>query len=102
MRRSARHGQFRELFLPVGSWLKGTSLSTRTSGGRPSTRSAMMLRMISSVPPAMREDGEVEQASSKMAATGPAPGRWGCRPAHQVHAEGKHVLQLVAADHLAD
>src|SRR6202789_2564908 len=49
-----RHGQ-RPL---VGILLNGTSLSTRMSPGRPSTRSAMMLRRISSVPPAMRIDGD--------------------------------------------
>src|SRR5229473_3790593 len=43
----------------VGILLNGTSLSTRMSPGRPSTRSAMMLRRISSVPPAMRIDGEL-------------------------------------------
>ena len=32
------------------SLLNGTSLSTRTSAGMPSTRSATMLRRISSVP----------------------------------------------------
>ncbi len=42
---------------PVGMSVKGMSLSTRTSPGSPSTRSAMMLRMISSVPPAMRSAG---------------------------------------------
>src|SRR6202171_4848681 len=42
----------------VGILLNGTSLSTRISPGRPSTRSAMMLRRISSVPPAIRIDGE--------------------------------------------
>src|SRR5579863_2750219 len=42
---------------PLGSLLKATSLSTRTSWGSPSTRSAMMLRRISSVPPAMRRPG---------------------------------------------
>src|SRR3981189_83926 len=42
----------------VGILLNGTSLSTRKSPGRPSTRSAMMLRRISSVPPAIRIDGE--------------------------------------------
>src|SRR3954447_14679790 len=42
----------------VGILLNGTSLSTLISPGRPSTRSAMMLRRISSVPPAMRIDGE--------------------------------------------
>src|SRR5882757_7012617 len=42
----------------VGILLKGTSLSTRISPGRPSTRSAMMLRRISSVPPAIRIEGE--------------------------------------------
>ena len=50
--------------------VKGTSLSTRTSAGRPSTRSAMMLRRISSVPPAMRRAGEYISASSKMPASG--------------------------------
>src|SRR6202048_746505 len=43
----------------VGILLNDTSLSTRMSPGRPSTRSAMMLRRISSVPPAMRIDGEL-------------------------------------------
>src|SRR5436309_11232613 len=42
----------------VGILLNGTSLSTRISPGSPSTRSAMMLRRISSVPPAIRVDGE--------------------------------------------
>src|SRR5260370_24938048 len=42
----------------VGILLNGTSLSTRMSPGSPSTRSAMMLRRISSVPPAIRIDGE--------------------------------------------
>jgi alpha-1,6-mannosyltransferase len=44
-------------YRPVGTSLNGTSLSTRMSPGRPSTRSAMMLRRISSVPPAMRKPG---------------------------------------------
>src|ERR1700738_1150206 len=49
----------RHVYLPlVGILLNGTSLSTRMSLGRPSTRSAMMLRRISSVPPAIRIDGE--------------------------------------------
>src|SRR5579859_2689940 len=46
--------------LARGGWLRhrgrsfhGTSLSTRISGGSPSTRSAMMLRRISEVPPSM-------------------------------------------------
>src|SRR6266480_566259 len=43
----------------VGILLNGTSLSTRMSPGRPSTRSAMMLRRISSVPPAIRIEGEL-------------------------------------------
>src|ERR1700712_4874294 len=56
--RRARDGVF-HLHLPlVGILLNGTSLSTRMSPGRPSTRSAMMLRRISSVPPAIRIDGE--------------------------------------------
>ena len=42
------------LFGQSGVFVEGMSLSTRTSCGRPSTRSAMMLRRISSVPPAMR------------------------------------------------
>src|SRR6202011_4261664 len=42
----------------VGILLNGTSLSTRMSPGSPSTRSAMMLRRISSVPPAMRTEGD--------------------------------------------
>src|SRR6266487_5079841 len=41
----------------VGILLKGTSLSTLMSPGRPSTRSAMMLRRISSVPPSTRVPG---------------------------------------------
>jgi len=45
------------IYLLLGSLLKGMSLSTRMSGGRPSTRSAMTLRRISSVPPAMRNPG---------------------------------------------
>src|SRR3984957_10939407 len=44
----------------VGILLNGTSLSTRMSPGRPSTRSAMMLRRISSLPPAIRIDGELK------------------------------------------
>ena len=36
-----------------GTSLQGRSLSTRTSPGRPSTRSPRMLRMISEVPPSM-------------------------------------------------
>src|SRR5207244_8919259 len=41
----------------VGILLNGTSLSTRMSPGRPSTRSALMLRRISSVPPSTRVPG---------------------------------------------
>src|SRR6201985_2314230 len=41
----------------IGILLNGTSLSTRMSPGSPSTRSAMMLRMISSVPPSTRVPG---------------------------------------------
>jgi len=48
-------------YRPVGSLLKAASLSTRMSEGRPSTRSAMMLRRISSVPPAMRYPGAPNQ-----------------------------------------
>src|SRR3954452_19696290 len=53
----------------VGILLNGTSLSTRMSPGSPSTRSAMMLRMISSVPPSTRVPG----ARSSMAWNLPAP-----------------------------
>src|SRR6267142_5163626 len=42
----------------VGILLNGTSLSTLMSPGSPSTRSAMMLRRISSVPPSTRVAGE--------------------------------------------
>ena len=48
---------------PWRTALKGLSLSTRISGGSPSTRSAMMLRKISSVPPAIRSPGENSSAS---------------------------------------
>jgi hypothetical protein len=48
---------------PLGTLLNGTLLSTRMSPGRPSTRSAMMLRKISSEPPAMRELGEDSRAA---------------------------------------
>src|SRR2546428_578783 len=54
------HRGIRHVHLPlVGILLNGTSLSTRMSPGRPSTRSAMMLRRISSVPPAIRIEGEL-------------------------------------------
>src|SRR6056297_2606866 len=45
------------LFAP-GTSLNRTFLSGRMSGGMPSTRSAMMLRRISSLPPSMRLAGE--------------------------------------------
>ena len=48
--------------LPWGISAKGTFLSGRMSAGIPSTRSAMMLRRISSVPPAMRSPGALSQA----------------------------------------
>ena len=54
----------------VGILLNGTSLSTRMSPGRPSTRSAMMLRRISSVPPAMRDR---RRATAASAGTGRPP-----------------------------
>ncbi len=44
--------------LPEGTSLNGTFLSGRMSGGMPSTRSAMMLRRISSLPPSIRFAGE--------------------------------------------
>src|SRR5258706_10020229 len=57
-------------YLPVGILLKGTSLSTRMSCGRPSTRSAMMFRRISSVPPAMRRPGAESQPPWNMPCIG--------------------------------
>src|SRR6202022_612833 len=52
-------GSIRHTHRPlVGILLNGTFLSTRMSPGNPSMRSAMMLRRISSVPPAIRIDGE--------------------------------------------
>src|SRR6266851_2583071 len=63
--RRARRG-IRHIHRPlVGILLNGTSLSTRMSPGRPSTRSAMMLRRISSVPPAIRIDGELSSIAWK-------------------------------------
>src|SRR6202171_848405 len=59
---AGRHADrcIRHVHLPlVGILLNGTSLSTRMSPGGPSTRSAMMLRRISSVPPAMRMEGDL-------------------------------------------
>src|SRR5215217_4324768 len=57
--RATAHVPIRRYARPlVGILLYGTSLSTRMSPGRPSTRSAMMLRKISSVPPAIRIEGE--------------------------------------------
>ena len=88
--------------LPVGISRNGTSLSTRTSCGRPSTRSAMMLRMISSVPPAMRSAGEYSSASSKMPATGMSSPIVGPGHADQVEPVGQDVLQLVRCHHLDD
>src|SRR5690242_2789316 len=60
----------RHLYRPVGALLNGTSLSTRISCGRPSTRSAMMLRKISSVPPAMRRPGALIQPIWNMPCAG--------------------------------
>ena len=57
--------------------MNATSLSTRTSCGSPSTRSAMMLRMISSVPPAMRIPGALISVAWKSAVTiFEKPGLW--------------------------
>src|ERR1700688_923381 len=59
LRGSILHRHRPQIYRPlVGILLNGTFLSTRISPGRPSTRSAMMLRRISSVPPAMRIDGD--------------------------------------------
>src|SRR5690606_32835418 len=44
-------------YVPVGILLKGMPRSARGSAGSPSTRSAMMLRRISSVPPSIRVAG---------------------------------------------
>jgi hypothetical protein len=41
-------------YAPLGTSLKGTPLSTRISAGKPSTRSEIILRKISSVPPSSR------------------------------------------------
>src|SRR6204780_1411568 len=62
-------------YLPlVGILLNGTSLSTRISPGRPSTRSAMMLRMISSVPPSMRVPGARNSIAWNLPATSASSG----------------------------
>src|SRR6266480_5334290 len=58
----------------VGILLNGTSLSTRMSPGRPSTRSAMMLRMISSVPPSTRVPGARNSIAWKRPATSASSG----------------------------
>src|SRR6266478_6063696 len=58
----------------VGILLNGTSLSTRMSPGSPSTRSAMMLRRISSVPPATRNDGEPRNIAWNCAAASACAG----------------------------
>ena len=61
--RRRRHRSAGAQEVPLGTWLKGMPLSTRTSCGRPSTRSARMFSMISSVPPAMRTPGAPMKAS---------------------------------------
>src|SRR6187431_2114357 len=58
----------------VGILLNGTSLSTRISPGRPSTRSAMMLRMISSVPPSTRVPGARNSIAWNLPATSASSG----------------------------
>ena len=45
---------------PVGTSRNASTLSTRISGGIPSTRSAMMFLRISSVPPAIRIPGDLK------------------------------------------
>ena len=55
---STRRNERRRGHVPrEGMRLNGISLSSRISGGRPRTRSAMMLRSISSVPPSSRVAG---------------------------------------------
>src|SRR3982075_1973749 len=70
----------------VGILLNGTSLSTRMSPGRPSTRSAMMLRRISSVPPAMRIDGELSSIcwNWPRGSSSAAPGRTPAAPSRSI------------------
>src|SRR5438309_7840221 len=58
----------------VGILLNGTSLSTRISPGKPSTRSAMMLRMISSVPPSTRVPGARSSIAWNLPATSASSG----------------------------
>jgi formylmethanofuran dehydrogenase subunit D len=53
---------------PVGTFLSAVSLSTRMSAGSRSTRSAMIIFRISSVPPPIRRPGEYSSASWKAAA----------------------------------
>ncbi len=48
----------RHRWVPTFSSLNGTRVSTEISRGNPSTRSPMMLRWISSVPPAMEDWNE--------------------------------------------
>src|ERR1700688_3102540 len=69
------HRVIRHAHLPlVGILLNGTSLSTRISPGRPSTRSAMMLRMISSVPPSTRVPGARNSIAWNFPATSASSG----------------------------
>src|SRR5438128_8085188 len=58
----------------VGILLNGTSLSTLISPGKPSTRSAMMLRMISSVPPSTRVPGARSSIAWNLPATSESSG----------------------------
>lgn len=53
------------------SWPNGMPLSLRGSAARPSTRSPMLLRMISSVPPAMRMPAAPNQSRSTRAKPSP-------------------------------
>ena len=46
--------------------LNAMPLSARASGGRPSTRSAMMFRNTSSVPPAIRRPGQAHDELSEI------------------------------------
>ena len=76
----------------------GSSLSTRGSAGSPSTRSAMMLRMISSVPPASRMPGAASHAD-----WGAVLGiHGGAGRSLQLDPEGGHLLPEGAADELVN
>src|SRR5207248_1015489 len=77
----------------VGRSLNASSLSTRTSAGRPSTRSATMFFRISSVPAAIREPG-VESTASWNAARD----REQLVPVGAAHLAGREALVHLCGD----